>query len=73
MTAAKLAADGVPHQFEDLDALDVIHAVRSAHVFRQVFVDLRIIEIAGAGRQIDQAAGDVAFNNVFDFGVGITR
>ena len=70
VTAAELAADGIPHQFQDLDALHVVHAVGAAHVFRQVFIDLRVVEIPGAGRQVDQAAGDVALDDIFDLRVG---
>lgn len=67
VTTTKLAANGVPHQFEDLDALDVIHPVRTAHILRQILVDLRIVQVTGTGREIDQATGNVAFDNVLIF------
>ncbi|CSG60527.1 Uncharacterised protein [Shigella sonnei] len=70
MATTKLAANGVPHQFEDLDALDVIHTIRTAHILRQILVDLRIVQVTGTGREIDQATGNVAFDNVFDLRVG---
>ncbi|CQC06870.1 Uncharacterised protein [Salmonella enterica subsp. enterica serovar Typhimurium str. DT104] len=70
MATAKLAADGIPHQFKNFDTFNMVHSVRAAYVFRQVLVDLRIIQIAGAGRQVNQAAGNVTFNNIFNFRVG---
>ena len=73
MAAAEFAADGVPHQFEDLDTFNVIHAVGAAHVLRQILIDLRVVQIAGAGRQINQAAGDVTLDDVLDLGVGHRR
>ncbi|MNF03703.1 hypothetical protein D3C80_2030740 [compost metagenome] len=73
MTATELTADRIPHQFEDLDALDVIHPVGSAHIAGQIFVDFRVIHVAHAGRQVNQAAGDVLFDDVLHLGVGHRR
>ena len=51
----------------------MIHTVGAAHVLRQILVDLRVVQIAGAGRQINQAAGDVTLDDVLDLGVGHRR
>ena len=54
VAGAELGADGVPQKLHDLDALLVVDAVRAAHIARQIFVDLGILEVARMRRQIDQ-------------------
>ena len=73
MTSAKLAADGIPHQFQNLDAFDMIHPVGAAHVLRQILVDLRIVQVPRAGRQVDQPGGHVTFDDVLDLRIGHWR
>src|SRR4030095_63630 len=57
VAAAELGAHRVPKKLHHLDALLVTDAVRPAHVFGEILVDLRIAEILGRGRQIDQRGG----------------
>src|SRR6516225_4452388 len=64
VTRAEFAADRVPQELHDLDALLVIDAVRAAHIFGEAAVDFGIFEIADMRRQVDQARGDHLFDDV---------
>src|SRR5262245_14269903 len=58
VAGAELAADCIPQELHDLDALFVIDAVGAAHVARKIPVDVGVFEITRAARQIDQSRGD---------------
>ena len=45
MAPAELGADRVPQQLHDLDALAIADIVRAAHIFGEILVDRRIVEI----------------------------
>src|SRR5579863_4312606 len=58
VAGAELGADGVPQKLHDLDALLVVDTVRAAHIFGEIFVDLRVFKVARMRGQIDEAGSD---------------
>ena len=64
--AAKFAADGVPEQLHQLDPLLGVVAAGAADVLVEVRAQLRVLEVAGAGVEVDQAAGDALLDQVLD-------
>ena len=47
VAAAELGADRVPQELHHLDALLVADAVRATHIFREIFVDVGVLEVLG--------------------------
>ena len=71
VAAAEFGADRVPQQLHDLDALAIADAVRAPHILREVFVDLRVLEILRRGRQVDQRGGDDLLDDLLDAPIGV--
>ena len=66
VAAAELAADGVPEQLHQLDALDRVVAAGAADVLVDVRAQLRVLEVLGVRVQVDQAAADALLDDLLD-------
>ena len=69
MASAELRADGIPQQPHGLYPVFRIVAVRAAQVFIQVTFQFRHAEIRGVGIQVNQAACDHVFYQLFRAGI----
>ncbi|PTQ50700.1 MAG: hypothetical protein HSCHL_1196 [Hydrogenibacillus schlegelii] len=70
MPPAEFRAHGIPEQLHQLHAVFGVIAVRTPDILFEIGPDLRIEEIRGARRQINEGAGQIFLNQILDLRVG---
>src|SRR4029434_5936063 len=65
MASSKLRANGIPHEFHQLDTVNSGVVIRPTHKLVQIFTDFRLFEIAGMRWQINQSTGKNILDDFF--------